>query len=115
MLIVKFLFIHIPKVSKGEVEISEHLQGNILAAHRWSKDGPGSARSICEKLIDLIFAVSSSIQKSSALIQNKLSFVPKFNKFTFVYKIVFTNYNAHPSLYMIVMIISYPNLTIKVP
>ena len=102
------------KVSIVKVEISEHLQGNILAAHRWIKDGPGSARSICEKLIDLIFAVSSSIQKSSALIQNKLSFVPKFNKFTFVYKIVFTNYNAHRSLYMIVMI-AYPNLTIKVP
>ena len=25
------------KVSKGEVEISEHLQGMILAARRWSK------------------------------------------------------------------------------
>ena len=79
-----FIFSERTKVSKVKVEISEHLQGNILAAHRWSKDGPGSARSICEKLIDLIFAVSSSIQKSSALIQNKLSFVPKFNKFSFV-------------------------------
>ena len=79
-----FVFSLINKVSIVKVEISEHLQGNILAAHRWSKDGPGSARSICEKLIDLIFAVSSSIQKSSALIQNKLSFVPKFNKFSFV-------------------------------